>query len=87
MATKKQRKFTYWVAEHLHDSQCYSIIGRTKRECSDELERCGNPQDFAPPEKREIIYADLFDFFDWVTSEGGGRACGFIPGTNSRYHP
>jgi hypothetical protein len=79
------RKFTYWIAECLNDSPCYSLIGKTKREVEEKLEKADRRADYGEPEKREIPYKDMFDFFDWVTSEGSGRACGFQPGTTSRF--
>lgn len=85
MSDKKPRRFKYWIAEHKTDNPCHSLIGRTKKEVVEQLQRVDCPRDFAPPMQREIPYDDLFDFFDWVTGEGAGRACGFIPGTLSRY--
>jgi hypothetical protein len=69
-------KLTYWVARHEHDSECYSLIGKTKKSVQEQLANAQlwNPQDYGPIEKRVIEYRDAFDLFDWVTSEGGGRA-------------
>jgi len=67
-------KLIYWVARHEHDSQCYSIIAKTKKGVKEQLENIWNPEAYGPIEKRMIEYQDAFDLFDWVTSEGGGRA-------------
>ncbi len=71
MATLK-----YWVAEETQDSVCYSIIAKTKKEVVRLVGLTGSPQRYNTPVQREIYYKDAFDLFDWVTSEGGGRACG-----------
>lgn len=73
-------KLTYWVAERLDDSHCYSLIGKTKKSVQQQLDDIGVEQanspwkaSFGPIEKRTIQYKDAFDLFDWCTSEGGGR--------------
>ena len=81
------RKFTYWIAPRNDDSPCYSLIGRTKKEVTDQFDALHVSVQgcYAPAEKREIPYEDMFDFFARVTEEDGGRDCGYQPGTNSRY--
>lgn len=76
-------KLTYWYAKHLTDSDCYSIIGRTKKAALEEVARAnewrdavGGERNFAPPEKRVVHYASAFDLLDQATQEGGGRGCG-----------
>lgn len=77
-------KLTYWVAECLTDSQCYSIIGKTRKAVEAELKQIYGQYHaeetneafrnrYGPIEKKEIIYKDAFDLFDWSTGEGGGR--------------
>jgi hypothetical protein len=68
------KTFTYWYAEHLDDHQCYSIVTRTKAEAVKQ--RNQDPECFGPVEKRTITYDSLFDFFEIVTGEGGGRGSG-----------
>lgn len=74
-------KLTYWTAPRLDDSDCYSLIGRTKKAVQKELadimqEQKDSPwkASFGPIEKRVITYKDAFDLFDWISSESGGRA-------------
>lgn len=67
-------KLTYWYAECIGDSNCYSIVTKTKREA--EALRAKSPEFWEPVEKRTIHYKDAFDLFDWSTSEGGGRGMG-----------
>jgi hypothetical protein len=75
---------TYWVAECLNDNQCYSLIGKTRKAVQAELNtiygayhKDETPEwqrtKYGPIEKKEIIYKDAFDLFDWATGEGGGR--------------
>lgn len=70
MATLK-----YWIAADKKD-ECYSIIAKTKKEVVRLVGLTGQPNLFETPVQREVQYKDAFDLFDWVTSEGGGRACG-----------
>jgi hypothetical protein len=70
-------KLTYWYAECLTDSDCYSIIAKTKRRANELRE--GRERDFGPVEKRVIDYADAFDLFEQVSGEGGGRGAGHKP--------
>lgn len=64
-------KLTYWVAPCLNDSDVYSIIAKTKRECQRLAEEHGGS--FGAVEKRSIYYKDAFDLFDQATCEAGGR--------------
>ena len=65
-------KLTVWIAECIDDNVAYSIIGKTKKEVLEKLERttCGR---YAPVVKQEIYYKDAFDLFDLLTGEEGGR--------------
>jgi hypothetical protein len=62
---------TYWVATRTDDSDKYSIIAKTKKECQRQLSEAYG--EFDPIEKRSIYYKDAFDLFDQATSEAGGR--------------
>lgn len=66
---------TYWYAQCLDDSECYSIIAKTKKEANAKraADAAGR---YAPVVKRTLEYKDAFDLFYWSTSEGGGRGCG-----------
>jgi hypothetical protein len=77
-------KLTYWAAERLDDSKCYSLIGKTRKavqEQLDELNRFYQEEQthliwhakFGPIEKHVIIYKDAFALLDMLTGEGGGR--------------
>ena len=72
----------YWVSECTSDHTCYSIIGKTKKECLAKLlEYQGEnwaDKGYEPIVKASIKYKDAFDLFDWVTGEGGGRITGLI---------
>lgn len=69
-------KLTYWYAQRKNDSDCYSIIAKTKKEAQAKVDHIG-AECFEPVEKRTIDYADGFDLFEMVTSEGGGRGYGY----------
>lgn len=71
------RTFTYWVAACNHDSECYSIIGKTKKEVLTTLKMRSDAHLYDEPVKRHVDYDDIFEFFDLVTGEGGGRNCGY----------
>ncbi len=71
MATLK-----YWIAECTNDAECYSIIGKTKKEVWAKVLGGQSASKYAVPVQKVIEYRDAFDLFDWCTSEGGGRACG-----------
>jgi len=63
-------KLTYWYAEHLTDSDCYSIRERTKkaalaRKAEDDFNRYG------PVVKVIVDYSDGFDLLTQATGEGG----------------
>lgn len=68
-------KLTYWYAECLDDSQCYSAIAKTKKAVIAHVAEHLHTK-FGPVEKRELEYRDAFDLFEYVTGEGGGRSCG-----------
>lgn len=70
------KAFTYWIARCKDDHECYSIIGRTKRAVMRQLAERSDQGSFEPVEKRVIRYTGLFDFFNLVTGEGGGRNIG-----------
>lgn len=66
-------KLTYWVASNIYDSDCYSIIGKTRKSVLEQLARMNLPERYETPVKKDIYYRDAFHLFEWVTSEGGGR--------------
>ena len=66
----------YWVAECLHDSTCYSIVGKTRREVLEILKTTHLAERYGKPERRQIEYWDALDLFDQCTGEGGGRMMG-----------
>ena len=66
---------TYWYCERTTDSDCYSIIAKTKKEAQAMRQEQGE-QYYEPPVKKTLHYKDAFDLFDWATGEGGGRGCG-----------
>ena len=70
-------KLSYWYARCLNDSECYSVIAKTKKEAQKQV-AAKDHTDFGPVEKRVLEYRDAFDLFDYVTSEGGGRGCGSL---------
>lgn len=71
MATLK-----YWIAECTNDAICYSIVGKTKKDVWAQVLSNTSGLKFEVPVQRTIEYKDAFDLFDWLTSEGGGRASG-----------
>lgn len=69
-------KLTYWIAKCEDDSDCYSLIGKTRKDVQAQLDEHWNRERFAEPVKLTITYRDAFDLFEQVTNEGGGRSCG-----------
>ncbi len=63
-------KLTYWTAEHLKDSNVYSIREETKKAA--EAEKAASPNDFGPVNKVEIEYFSAFDLLTLCLSEGNG---------------
>jgi len=63
-------KLTYWYAEHLYDSERYSIRARTRREAL--AMRAAEPDTFGPVLKVTIEYQDGFDLLAYCTSEAWG---------------
>lgn len=68
-------KLVYWYSRCRNDSDCYSVIAKTKKAAEAEVDQRGS-KNFDPPEKREIYYESAFDLFELSTGEGGGRGCG-----------
>jgi hypothetical protein len=73
---RKNMKLTYWVAESLQGDRSESIVARTKHDCEQKLLAYGNPENYAAPAKRALLYEDAFDLFEMVTGPGGGRGMG-----------
>lgn len=69
----------YWYAECLNDSDCYSIVAKTKREVVDRVLESGGG--YEEPVKKYIVYRDAFDLMLQVGSEGGGYGCGWDEST------
>ena len=57
---------TLWVARRTDDSDAYSIIAKTRKECQRQVEESHGS--FDPIEKQTIYYKDAFDLFDLATS-------------------
>ena len=66
-------KLTVWIATQNEDSQCYNIIGKTKKSVLEKIAGLASRDSYETPKKVEIFYNDAFDLFEYVTSEGGGR--------------
>lgn len=64
---------TVWIAVQHGDADCYNVIGRTRKSAQEQLDARPDGKSFDAPRKVVIQYADAFDLFSWVTSEGGGR--------------
>ena len=65
-------KLTYWACKSIDDSDCYSIVAKTKREANEKRDEQGADR-YASAVKCVIDYTDAFDLMDMLTSEGGGR--------------
>ena len=61
-------KLTYWVAECLNDSSCYSIRRKTKREVKEAVAEYR--KGYGPPHKIVVEYTDAFDLLTQCLSEG-----------------
>ena len=64
---------TVWIAVQHGDADCYNVIGRTRKSAQEQLDARPDGKSCDAPRKVVIQYADAFDLFSWVTSEGGGR--------------
>jgi len=69
-------KFTYWVAEIKDGDKSESIVGRTRHECEQKLLAYGDQDKYREPAKKTLLYEDVFDLFEMVTSPGAGRGLG-----------
>ena len=65
-------KLSYWVAECLRDSKCYSLRAKTKKEVVVMLATTHDPAGYGPVKKVEIEYRDAFDLMNECMNEGGG---------------
>lgn len=61
---------TYWVAECLRDSQCYSLRAKTKKECQ-ALKDKDQREIYGHVHKVVVEYRDAFDLMYLALSEGG----------------
>jgi len=64
--------FSYWYCESFHHD---SIIARTEEEAIAKRFRIGM-DGFAMPVQKFIYYGDIFDLFEHVTGDDGGKNCG-----------
>ena len=66
-------KLSYWVAECLNDSKCYSLRAKTKKEVV-ALLASGNwrRSDYGPVKRVEFEYRDAFDLMENCLMESGG---------------
>ncbi len=70
-------KLTVWIAEQEDDHNCYNIVAKTKKECLAKVKEwsSGNINTtYKELFKCEIECKDMFDFFEMLTAEGGGRS-------------
>ena len=67
-------KLYYWIAVS-NANECYSLIGKTKKEVITQMQELSSIN-FEPPVRKVLEYRDAFDLFDWATGEGGGRNSG-----------
>lgn len=71
---------TYWYCECLNDSDCYSIVAKTKKEATRLRAESYEPENYELPVKKVIQYDDGFDLLRIVGSEGGGMGAGYTAG-------
>jgi len=62
-------KLTYWYAECLNDSDCYSIREKTKRAAIGEKASLYNPEDYGPVIKVTVEYDSAFDLMKECSDE------------------
>jgi hypothetical protein len=68
-------KLTYYYAERLDDSDCYSVVSETLRGARAQVAASGHAE-YGPIEKKVLTYRNAFDLFTWIASEGGGHGAG-----------
>lgn len=73
----KNRKFTYWCCSQDHDSPCYNIRARARKEAKALLEKQWNKERYSKPFKVTVEFNDLFDLIDQALGEGG--LCEYAP--------
>ena len=61
-------KLTYWVADYLIDSACYSIRAKTRREVIAEVAAAYRPESYSKPRKVVVEYRDAFDLLEQCCS-------------------
>lgn len=70
-------KLTYWAISCTDDAECYSIIGKTRKEALEKyLQRDEWKGYAAVVSQLEVEYDNAFDLLDILTNEGGGRLAG-----------
>ena len=68
-------KLSYWYAECLDDAECYSVVAKTKKEAKAMIAERGFHR-YGELVRKEFVYKNAFDLFEYATSEGGGRCMG-----------
>tara|TARA_R110002049_G_scaffold36683_1_gene116648 strand:+ start:274 stop:516 length:243 start_codon:yes stop_codon:yes gene_type:complete len=62
-------KLTYWYAECLNDSDCYSIREKTKSAAIAEKASLYNPEGYGPVIKVTVEYDNAFDLMEKCSDE------------------
>lgn len=73
----KLRKLTYWCCSQEHDSPCYNIRARTRKEANALREAQWNKEKYSKPFKVVAEFKDTFDLIDQAMGEGG--LCEYAP--------
>jgi len=69
----KQKVLTYWIADCIDDSACYSLRSKTLTGVRATLAVRPDVERFRAPRKVEINYVDAFDLVRQVLGEGGAE--------------
>jgi hypothetical protein len=68
------RTLTYWIADSLGDSSCYSVRERTRKACADAVAARNAPaRTYGKPRKVEVHYTDKVDLVQKLLGEGGAE--------------
>ena len=66
------KRLTYWIADCLNDSRCYSIREKTRKAVVAKLnDGTQVPGSYGAPRKVTVEYNDTFDLMCMAMGEGG----------------
>lgn len=66
-------KLKFWIAVQIKDHACYNLTDKTLKGLKSQIEKFGGLASYDSIHHVSIEYNNVFDLFNRVTGEGGGR--------------